>query len=155
MSWLDLASPALQKDMRLWCDVRSSRRTPPVESFDQFISQVDPNFLVTVAANKKRECVFVSIGSFCSEMFPGCVVGMRFSKISPLPTRLGISRFFQEVMVSRMPASRRGSCPKGESNFFYEQLFLPFTDKDFDVARIAVIADGYASKSPSKSGVAA
>lgn len=143
MAWVDLQSPALKQHLNNWCLVRGARRVAGIDSFDEYIRSIDPNFLATIGANKKRECVFTSLGANISVLFPGCTKGLRFSDVNPLPVRLGLTRLLQEVFVDRQPGSRRSTYRQNDAMSFYEQLFLPFVDKDFDVRLIAIIADGY------------
>lgn len=143
MTWIDLQSPTLKQHLNNWCLVRGARKVASIDDFDEYIQSIDPSFLATVGANKKRECVFMSLGANTSVLFPGCTKGLRFSDVNPLPVRLGLTRLLQEVFVNRQPGSRRSRYRQNDIEGFYEQLLLPFVDKDFDVRLFAIIADGY------------
>ena len=143
MAWVDLQSPALRQHLSHWCVFRGARRVASIDAFDEFIRSLDPTFLATIGASKKRECVFTSVGANIAVLFPGCTKGMRFSDVNPLPVRLGLTRLLQEVFVDRQPGSRRSTYRQQYAESYYEQLFLPFVDKDFDVRFIAIVADGY------------
>ena len=129
--------------MNRWCDFRGPRKVAHASSFSEFVASVPLDYLAAVSVTKQRECQFITIGKIISALFPGCTNGMTFSEISPLPARIQLSRQMLEVLTSRQPASRRSTYRHGGSEDYYEQIILPFIDNDFDVRRIAIIADGY------------
>lgn len=143
MSWLDLTSPSLQAHMNAWCELRGPRKLPHVNDFVKFTKYLPPGFAATVSASEKRECTFVAIGENMSPLFPGCNPGLPFSRISPLPVRLSISRMFAGVISSRQPAVQRSTYGDRGAQTFYEHMILPFIDARFDVRAMAVLADGY------------
>lgn len=143
MSWLDLTSPSLQVHHKSWCALRGSRKVPHVTDYVTYVKTVPADFSASIIASEKRECTFKTIGENITPIFPGCIPGMPFSKIVPLPFRLSISGLFAEVIKGREPIVRRGAHGNGEFERFYEQIILPFIDARFDVRIILVLADGY------------
>lgn len=143
MSWLELASPALLQHLNSWSRARGVRKSASVDTFEECVATMPSDFLAIISVSDARECVFSFIGNKISVLFPGCESGMKLSDVSPLPVRLGMLRPIQEVLVSRQPLSRRSTYQKVDAESFYEQLILPFVDKNFNVRRLAVVADGY------------
>ena len=146
MSWLELLSPNLRGALDSWCHFRGPRKVPHTDFFAEFCKTVAIDFLAVVSVSEKRLCKFVSIGPNIAPLYPGCVPGMTFANISPVTTRLLISKPINEVITSRQPSSRRSTYRLQDGDSFYEQAFLPFVDKNFEVRLMAIVSDGYVLK---------
>jgi hypothetical protein len=146
MAWLDLTSPALQKLLYAWGDLRANRKVPLISDFEKFIASLPKEFSSIVEASDKRECKFLFVGPGLSIIFPGCRSGTAFKDVTPLTTQLNLVRTFSEVLVSRQPLSRRNVYNAASSKTFMEFIILPFVDANFNVRKLAVAADGYTAQ---------
>lgn len=143
MSWIETLSPNLPSYLNAWINLRGSRKVPSLDSFPELMNAVVLDFAAVVEVSQKRECTFLHVGQNLAVLYPGCEKGSRFSELTPVTLRLNISRPINEVITTRQPTTRRSSYRVADSDTFYEQLFLPFTDKNFEVRKIVIVGDGY------------
>jgi len=143
MSWIELLSPSLPSYLNTWAALRGAGKVPVLNSFPEFMKTVSADFVVVVGVSEKRECAFLQVGPNLAALYPGCESGTRFTDLNPVTLRLTISRPINEVITTRQPAARRSTYRVSDAESFYEQLYLPFVDKNFEVRRITIIADGY------------
>ena len=143
MSWIETLSPSLPHYLNAWAKLRGSRKVPALDSFPELMKIASPDFAAVVDVSEKRECMFLHVGKNVEALYPGCGKGTRFANLNPVTLRLAISRPINEVITTRQPATRRSTYRIGEDDNFFEQLYLPFIDKNFEVRRIIIIADGH------------
>jgi hypothetical protein len=143
MSWLAPPSPSLQQPLETWATLRGPRKVPSLNSMAEFLKTISMEFVVIIEVSEKRECSFLYVGKIMEALYPGCQKGKAFTDLKPLTRRLEISRPINEVIASRVPATRRSSLPAPDGESFFEQLYLPFVDKNFEVRRLVVIGDSY------------
>jgi hypothetical protein len=143
MSWIETLSPNLPSYLNAWINLRGSRKVPSLESCPELMKTVVLDFAAIVDVSEKRECTFLHVGQNVEVLYPGCERGSRFSNLNPVTLRLTISRPINEVITTRQPLTRRSSYRVADSDAFYEQLFLPFVDKNFEVRKIVIVGDGY------------
>jgi hypothetical protein len=143
MTWIAPPSPSLQHQLDAWAALRGPRRVPSLSSLAEFVGTISPEFVVIIDVSEKRECAFLYVGKIMEALYPGCHKGKAFTDLKPLTRRLEISRPINEVITSRVPATRRSSLSAPDGEMFFEQMYLPFVDKNFEVRRIVIIGDSY------------
>ena len=143
MTWTDLLSPSLPYYLNAWGNFRGPRKVPSVSAFPDFMKTVATDFVAIVDVSGKRECTFLLVGRGMTTLYPDCHNVTRFADLKPVTLRLTISRPIFEVITTRQPATRRSTYRVSDNETLYEQLYLPFVDKNFEVRRIIIIADGH------------
>ncbi len=143
MTWIETLSPSLPRYLYAWANMRGARKVPLLDSFPELMEMVSPDFSAIVDVSEKRECTFFHVGQNLAAPYPGCKTGTRFANLNPVTLRLTISRPINEVITTRQPTTRRSTYRISDHETFFEQLYLPFVDKNFEVRRIAIIGDGY------------
>ena len=143
MSWIETLSPSRPRYLDAWAELRGGKKVPSLDALPELMKLVSPEFTAVVDVSEKRECKFLHVGQNMTALYPGCGNGSRFADVDPLTLRLTVSRPIGEVITTRQPGTRRSTYRVADNDSFFEQLYLPFVDKNFEVRRIVIVADGY------------
>ncbi len=142
MNWIETLSPSLPRYLDAWVNLRGARKVPPLDQFPEFMKMTALDFTAVIGISEDRECTFSHVGSSIVVLYPGCEKGTRFASLSPVTLRLTSSRPINEVITTRQPTTRRSTYRISDSETFFEQLHLPFVDKNSKVRRVAIVGDG-------------